>query len=86
MTKAGLRSDGQETVMNQLIIFALGHDIIVAGTVEHPWYHSPFPYGTIQHNSEDKLKFRRINEDVGAMETSYHLGKRLASLITKFYL
>jgi len=83
VSTAGLKNGGQEIVITQLMFFALSHGMIIAGAAGHPYYHSPFPAGTIQHNRDGKLAFRKVNEDIAAVETAYHLGKRIGELVSK---
>jgi multimeric flavodoxin WrbA len=86
---SGLRVGGQESVINSLIIFALGHGMIIVGGVGHPWFNAPFPMGTIMYDTVDegkpKIKFRSVKKDPIATKDSELLGKRLASFGNKLF-
>ncbi|MFW9905067.1 MAG: flavodoxin family protein [Candidatus Thorarchaeota archaeon] len=86
---SGLRVGGQESVINSLITFALGHGMIIVGGVGHPWFNAPFPMGTIMYDTIDegksKVKFRSVKKDPIATKDAEVLGKRLASFGNKLF-
>ncbi|MFX0210775.1 MAG: flavodoxin family protein [Candidatus Hodarchaeota archaeon] len=86
---SGLRVGGQESVINSLITFALGHGMIIVGGVGHPWFNAPFPMGTIMYDTVEegtpKIKFRSVKNDPIATKDAAVLGQRLASFGKKLF-
>ncbi|MHA2202878.1 MAG: flavodoxin family protein [Candidatus Hodarchaeales archaeon] len=86
---SGLRVGGQESVINSLIAFALGHGMIIVGGVGHPWFNAPFPMGTIMYDTieegKPKVKFRSVKKDPIATKDAEVLGQRLASFGSKLF-
>ncbi|UCG03923.1 MAG: flavodoxin family protein [Candidatus Heimdallarchaeota archaeon] len=84
---SGLRVGGQESVINSLITFALGHGMIIVGGLGHPWFNAPFPMGTMMYDTieegKPKVKFRSVREDPIATKDAELLGQRLASIGSK---
>ena len=80
MTVAGLRHGGQETALNSMIQFCLGHGMIIVGNCSDPLRSGPFPSGTLQFDFEEKIKFRGIHKDLIAKKTAQQLGERIVQI------
>lgn len=86
---SGLRVGGQESVINSLLMFALGHGMIIVGGVGHPWFNAPFPMGTIMYdtmeNEQPQVKFRSVKKDPIAIKDAEILGQRVTSFGNKLF-
>ncbi|MFX1514954.1 MAG: flavodoxin family protein [Promethearchaeota archaeon] len=86
---SGLRVGGQEHVINSLLLFALGHGMVIVGGVGHPWYNAPFPMGTMMYDVMDegkpKVKFRSVRYDPIATKDAEVLGERIAIFGKKIF-
>ena len=77
ITYAGLRYGGQEHVVDVLNRYALGHGMIVVGSIGNPVKDGTFGSGSLQ---TDEGKWRLAKEDPLAIESCELLGKRIAIL------
>jgi len=81
---AGLRVGGQESVISSLINFALGHGMIIVGSIGHPWFNAPFPMGSMMHDieleGESKILFRPVKKDPIATKDAELLGQRIVEI------
>jgi len=82
ITYAGLRYGGQEHVIDMLNRYALGHGMIVVGSLGSPVKHGTFGSGSMQ---TDEGKWRNAEADDLAIEASQEVGRRVASLVKKLY-
>ena len=84
LTVAGLRVGGQESVINSLINFALGHGMIIVGSTGHPWFNAPFPMGSMMYDidveGESKIQFRPVKKDPISTKDAELLGKRITEI------
>jgi multimeric flavodoxin WrbA len=77
ITFAGLRYGGQEHVVDVLNRYALGHGMIVVGSVGSPVKHGTFGSGSLQ---TDEGSWRSVEDDELAVKGSALLGKRVAEI------
>lgn len=77
ITYAGLRYGGQEHVVDVLNRFALGHGMIVVGSIGNPVKDGTFGSGSLQ---TDEGRWRLAKGDPLAIESCQLLGKRIAVL------
>lgn len=82
---SGLRVGGQESTIDALIKFALGHGMIIVGALGNPWFNAPFPMGTLQYDTEGKVKFRKIDDDVLSSKDAEMLGERIIKIGKKLF-
>lgn len=80
ITYAGLRYGGQEHVIDVLNRYALGHGMIVVGSVGSPVKHGTFGSGSMQ---TDEGKWRTSESDLLAIDASEELGRRIADLVER---
>jgi multimeric flavodoxin WrbA len=74
LTYAGLRYGGQEHVVDVLNRYALGHGMIVVGSVGSPVKHGTFGSGSLQ---TDEGSWRSAKDDDLAVKGSTLLGQRV---------
>lgn len=84
LSVSGLRVGGQESVIQSLILFGLGHGMLIVGASGHPWYNAPFPMGSMMYEDvtegEVKIRFRHVKHDTIAHRDAEALGQRMAEV------
>lgn len=78
ITYAGLRYGGQEPIVEALHRYALGHGMIVVGTVGNPVKDGNFGAGSLQ---TDEGGWRFSAKDQLAIDGSMKLGRRVAEVV-----
>ncbi len=77
ITYAGLRYGGQEHVVDVLNRYALGHGMIVVGSIGSPVKHGTFGSGSLQ---TDEGSWRSAKDDGLAVKGSVLVGTRVAEI------